>query len=212
MTPKQVDCRRIVQTRVGCCTGRHTLSTEELSGDVQGLAADDNDLLAGKQLLGNDACKTTQKVTLAIDDDLDDTRTVSFLACTAKCDVVVFDGHVPRRLEPHVLVSGSGDIASWCFSQPRQMCLENLAFVIGVEVSTSEFDHLLATPQRDRASHSARLEVCVRRGIWRCRLSQFSCILCWIACGGWKWMYSQPARRRTSCRLMGWWRQGGKRR
>lgn len=57
--------------------GPRTLSTEELSGDVQGLGADDDDLLAAKQLLRDDAGQTTQKVALAIDDDLYETETVS---------------------------------------------------------------------------------------------------------------------------------------
>lgn len=52
---------------------RRTLRTEELSGDVQGLAADDNDLLAVEELLGDDASKTTQKVALAVNDDLKST-------------------------------------------------------------------------------------------------------------------------------------------
>lgn len=47
-----------------------TLRAEELSGDVQGLAADDNNLLAVEELLGDDACETTQKVPLAVNDDL----------------------------------------------------------------------------------------------------------------------------------------------
>lgn len=50
--------------------GLRTLSTEELSGDVQGLGADDDDLLAAEQLLGDNAGQTAQKVALAIDDDL----------------------------------------------------------------------------------------------------------------------------------------------
>lgn len=45
------------------------LRSEELARDVEGLAADDDDLLATEQLLGDDGCKTTQKVALAIDDD-----------------------------------------------------------------------------------------------------------------------------------------------
>lgn len=47
-----------------------TLSAEELARDVQGLAADDNDLLALKQLLGDNAGQTTQQMALAVDDDL----------------------------------------------------------------------------------------------------------------------------------------------
>lgn len=51
-----------------------TLRTEELSRDVQRLAADDDDLLAAEQLLGNNAGKTAQEVALAINDDLDGTQ------------------------------------------------------------------------------------------------------------------------------------------
>lgn len=50
-----------------------TLRTEELSGDVEGLAADNNNLLATQQLLGNNAGKTAQKVALAVNDNLNDT-------------------------------------------------------------------------------------------------------------------------------------------
>lgn len=60
---------------------RRTLRTEELSGDVQGLATDDNDLLAVEKLLGDNACKTAQKVALAVNDDLDSKLNVSFLPC-----------------------------------------------------------------------------------------------------------------------------------
>lgn len=61
--------------------GLRTLSTEELSGDVQGLGADDDDLLAAKQLLGDNAGQTAQKVALAIDDDLLEAETVSIADC-----------------------------------------------------------------------------------------------------------------------------------
>jgi hypothetical protein len=48
----------------------HTLSAEELARDVEGLGADNNDLLTVKELLGHNAGKTTKEVTLAVDDDL----------------------------------------------------------------------------------------------------------------------------------------------
>jgi len=51
----------------------HTLRTEELSGDVQGLATHNNDLLAVEQLLSHSAGQPTKEVTLAIDRDLSDT-------------------------------------------------------------------------------------------------------------------------------------------
>lgn len=47
-----------------------TLSAEELSRDVEGLAADNNDLLAVQELLGDSAGQATEQVSLAVDDDL----------------------------------------------------------------------------------------------------------------------------------------------
>jgi hypothetical protein len=49
---------------------KRTLRTEELSGDVQGLAAHNDDLLAIEQLLSDSACQPTEEMTLAIDRDL----------------------------------------------------------------------------------------------------------------------------------------------
>ena len=54
-----------------------TLRAEELSGDVQGLASHNNDLLAVEQLLSNSASQPTKEVTLAVDSDLYSQRTVS---------------------------------------------------------------------------------------------------------------------------------------
>lgn len=54
--------------RDGCV--KRTLSPEELAGDVEGLAADDDDLLAIEKLLGDDAGEATKEMALAIDDDL----------------------------------------------------------------------------------------------------------------------------------------------
>ena len=48
----------------------HTLRTEELPRDVQGLAAHDDDLLAVEQLLGHSTGQPAKEVTLAIDRDL----------------------------------------------------------------------------------------------------------------------------------------------
>lgn len=50
--------------------GERTLGAEELAGDVKSLAADDNNLLATQQLLGNNAGQAAEKVALAINDDL----------------------------------------------------------------------------------------------------------------------------------------------
>lgn len=49
---------------------KRTLSAEELAGDVESLAADNNDLLAIEELLGDDAGEATKEMALAIDDDL----------------------------------------------------------------------------------------------------------------------------------------------
>jgi len=49
---------------------KRTLRAEELAGDVEGLAADDNDLLAIEELLGDNGGEATKEMALAIDDDL----------------------------------------------------------------------------------------------------------------------------------------------
>ena len=46
------------------------LGAEELAGHVEVLATDDNDLLAGEKLLGDDGSQATEKVALAVNDDL----------------------------------------------------------------------------------------------------------------------------------------------
>lgn len=48
-----------------------TLRAEELARDVEGLAADDDDLLTAEKLLRDDAGESTEKVTLAVNDDLE---------------------------------------------------------------------------------------------------------------------------------------------
>lgn len=50
---------------------RHTLGAEELSRDVEGLAADDNDLLAAEKLLGDNGGETAKEVALAVNDNLE---------------------------------------------------------------------------------------------------------------------------------------------
>lgn len=49
---------------------KRTLCAEELSRDVDGLAADDDNLLAAEQLLGDDAGETSEEVAFAVNDDL----------------------------------------------------------------------------------------------------------------------------------------------
>lgn len=64
------DCLSRIGRR-GCGLGSLlTLCAEELSGDVDGLAADDDDLLAIEELLGDGAGKATEEMALAVDDDL----------------------------------------------------------------------------------------------------------------------------------------------
>ena len=48
-------------------SGRRTLRAEELSGDVEGLAAHHNDLLTIEQLLRDRAGQATEQVALAVD-------------------------------------------------------------------------------------------------------------------------------------------------
>jgi hypothetical protein len=50
--------------------GKHTLRTEELSRDVQGLASHNDNFLTVEQLLSHSAGQPTKKMTLAIDRDL----------------------------------------------------------------------------------------------------------------------------------------------
>lgn len=48
-----------------------TLRAEELAGDVEGLAADDDDLLAVEELLGDNAGEAAEEMALAVDNDLE---------------------------------------------------------------------------------------------------------------------------------------------
>lgn len=73
---RQIDVRGNVRCAIatggslcGAVFGR-TLSAEELSRDVESLAADDNDLLAVQELLGDSAGQATEQVSLAVNDDL----------------------------------------------------------------------------------------------------------------------------------------------
>lgn len=50
--------------------GRRTLGAEELARDVELLAADNNNLLAVQELLGDSGGQATEKVALAVDDNL----------------------------------------------------------------------------------------------------------------------------------------------
>ena len=50
--------------------GRRTLRAEELAGDIEGLASNDDDLLPVQKLFGDCAGETTEQVTLAVNDNL----------------------------------------------------------------------------------------------------------------------------------------------
>jgi hypothetical protein len=77
-----------------CCFAKvvvgwlRTLCAEELAGDVQSLAAHNDNLLAVEQLLGDGAGKATEQVALAVDD---------LQRKSAICSIVVF-----ARLGPGV--------------------------------------------------------------------------------------------------------------
>lgn len=65
---------------------KRTLGAEELSRDVEGLAADDDNLLAVQELLGDSAGQTTEQMSLAVNDDL----------YSQLCQPVVHDCHIAR--------------------------------------------------------------------------------------------------------------------
>jgi hypothetical protein len=48
--------------------GRRTFGAEELAGDVQSLAAHNNNLLAVEELLGDGAGEATKQMALAVND------------------------------------------------------------------------------------------------------------------------------------------------
>lgn len=83
--------------------GRRTLGAEELARDVEGLAADNNDLLAAQQLLGDDGGQAAEEVALAIDDDLWEGEHVSrcaqggWLGALAR-GIAAWPGDVPKLL------------------------------------------------------------------------------------------------------------------
>jgi hypothetical protein len=60
---------RVVSRHLAEVGGVLELSAEELSGDVEGLAADDNNLLTAQKLLGDNRGQTAKEMALAINDD-----------------------------------------------------------------------------------------------------------------------------------------------
>lgn len=67
-----------------------TLGAEELSRDVESLAADDNDLLAVEELLGDNGGETAKEMALAVNDDLED----AWLAFDVRVEMCVHAHHV----------------------------------------------------------------------------------------------------------------------
>ena len=74
--------------------GGHTLRAEELAGNVERLGADNNNLLAVEQLLGDNAGESTEEVTLAVNDDLQTMLSVSIFHC------VSLDDAIPSKPKP----------------------------------------------------------------------------------------------------------------
>lgn len=66
---------------------QRTLSAEELSRDVEGLAANDNDLLSLEELLSNGRGETTEEMALAIDGDLQYAPSASILSANVRSHV-----------------------------------------------------------------------------------------------------------------------------
>lgn len=80
--------------------GQRTLSAEELSRDVEGLAADHNDLLAVQELLGHDAGEAAKEMALAIDDDLFEKTVSALLASKHSSPSATPPVRLPPRGEP----------------------------------------------------------------------------------------------------------------
>jgi hypothetical protein len=61
-------CLPFARALVVGMVGRRTLGAEELAGDVEGLAAHNDNLLSVEQLLSDGAGEATEQVPLAVDD------------------------------------------------------------------------------------------------------------------------------------------------
>jgi hypothetical protein len=73
---------------------RRTFCTEEFAGDVESLTSHHHDLLTVKQLLGDDTGQATQKVSLAVDNDLISNTSQSAKICDRKLSIGSFKtGH-----------------------------------------------------------------------------------------------------------------------
>lgn len=100
--------------------GRRTLRAEELAGDVELLAADNNNLLAVQELLGDRGGQAAEKVALAVDDNLcipsasavfRQFHPLSSISCDCALERGIASGHAYHRLEGRhfAAVSTSGD-------------------------------------------------------------------------------------------------------
>lgn len=96
-----------------------TLSAEELARDVEGLAADDDDLLAVEELLGDDAGQAAKQVALAIDHDLRRAPS-AFLHFPNIAPFRVCRRHVPPAIAVSRSIVCVREIASGC--HPLQAC------------------------------------------------------------------------------------------
>lgn len=65
---------------VNLWVGEHTLRAEELPRNVEGFTSDNYNLLAVEQLLGDGTGQATEKMSLAIDDDLEMRKDISMRA------------------------------------------------------------------------------------------------------------------------------------
>ena len=71
---------------------KRTLRTEELAGDVEGFTSHDDYLLAVQQLLGDGAGQATEKVSLAVNNDLTIQQQSVTTSPTSNIDIKI--GHV----------------------------------------------------------------------------------------------------------------------
>ncbi len=88
-------------------TVKRTLRAEEFAGDVEGLAADDDDLLAVEELLGDDAGEATEEVALAVDDDLANSN-ISNRLFQSQCPKSIAASRIPSLPSSVSCVVGAG--------------------------------------------------------------------------------------------------------
>lgn len=175
---------------------QRTLRAEELAGDVEGLGADDNDLLAVQQLLGHDGRKAAKEMALAIDHNLSGIAKVSFNPVSQRCYLVRLFSNAVLFVHPSTSPSRRSHrgCASACrrsvgclllgiclFGVPRWLCV-----CVSLPVCFSS-GHIL--PSRAHPSHGASPTASKRD------------------CAFMLSFYLQRARRTTSLRIVnrGWY-------